>query len=519
MSLRRRLTLSLFTILTLFAINVGTHFWGSYARSESMVAYRNSVAAGRLSTEVEQLLEDQRTQTLVLATLRETTEDQLDIAELRQAERDVDTIIAKIQNLGDLSHDMTQPNYQLLWQSSSKLLNNWLKFYRNYNDPTFETDVTNPQPFNITSQHLEELEQRQASIAAKRADTIDRTIALTDRITVIGFLASIFLTALLGFILVRYTNFALKQLQRGTERFGSGDLDYRINNIDDDGELGDLAGAFNDMSDKLRNAIYEVQQARDTADDANAAKSIFLANVSHELRTPLNAIIGYSEMLHDELDDGKAVDRSQFQTDLDKIVISGRQLLALINDILDLSKIETGKMSLHCETFSPGKVITEVCDSLTPLLREKNNTLQLADFSALPILYNDVVKFRQIFLNLLSNAIKFTDSGYIAVYALEEPERPGWVRFVVQDTGIGMNEEQQSRVFDAFVQADAATSANYGGTGLGLAICRDNCQLMGGTISVKSEAGNGSSFTIVLPSDPELALEDASMPLPASPGS
>lgn len=516
MSLRRRLTLSLFTILILFAINVGTHFWGSYARSESMVAYRNSVDAGRLSTEVERLLEDQRTQTLVLATLRETTEDQLDSAELRQAEGDVDNIITKIQNLGDLSHDVTQPNYQQLWQSSSKLLNNWLEFYRNYNDPNFEIDVSDPGPYGETSNHLQELEQRQASIAAKRADTIDRTIALTDRITVIGFLASIFLTALLGFILVRYTNFALKQLQRGTERFGSGDLNYRINNIDDDGELGDLAGAFNDMSDKLRNAIYEVQQARDTADDANAAKSIFLANVSHELRTPLNAIIGYSEMLHDELDDSKEVDRSQFQTDLNKIVLSGRQLLALINDILDLSKIETGKMSLHCETFAPDKVLTEVCDSLTPLLREKNNTLQLADLSGLPILYNDVVKFRQIFVNLLSNAIKFTNKGHIAIYALEEAELPGWVKFVVQDTGIGMSEEQQSRVFDAFVQADAATSANYGGTGLGLAICRDNCDLMGGTISVVSEAGNGSSFTIVLPSDPELALEGASKPLLAS---
>ena len=123
-------------------------------------------------------------------------------------------------------------------------------------------------------------------------------------------------------------------------RFGSGDLNYRIDDIDDSGELGDLAAAFNDMSDKLRNAIYDVRKSKDVADEANAAKSIFLANVSHELRTPLNAIIGYSEMLHDELADPQEVDRAQFQRDLQKIVMSGRQLLALINDILDFSKLK-----------------------------------------------------------------------------------------------------------------------------------------------------------------------------------
>src|SRR5690606_26263216 len=131
-------------------------------------------------------------------------------------------------------------------------------------------------------------------------------------------------------------------LKKGTERFGSGDLNYRITDIDDTGELGDLADAFNDMSDKLRDAINDARSARDTADEANAAKSIFLANVSHELRTPLNAIIGYSEMLHDELDDKAEIDRSQFRQDLETIIGSGRQLLSLINDTLDLSKIETG---------------------------------------------------------------------------------------------------------------------------------------------------------------------------------
>ena len=505
MSLRRRLTLSLFTILILFAINVGTHFWGSYARNESMVAYRNSVTAAQLSAEVEQLLNDQRQQTQVLATLRDTTEDQLDEDELNQAVTQINTIRSKVSQLGGLSHDVTQLHYDRLSESSTKLLGDWYEFYENYNDSQFNVDMEDPLPYLEASQRLKELEQRQAFIAVQRASIIDRTIALTDRITVIGFITSIFLTAILGFFLVRYTNISLKRLKTGTERFGSGDLNYRIDNIDDDGELGDLADAFNTMSDKLRNAIYDVSSAKDDADKANAAKSIFLANVSHELRTPLNAIIGYSEMLHDELDDESTIDRPQFQTDLDKIITSGRQLLSLINDILDLSKIETGKMSLHCETFKPGELLTQVCESITPLLRARNNVLQLPDLSSLPTMYNDQAKFRQIFVNLLSNAVKFTENGYISVTAEPVADREGWCQFSVQDTGIGMDAEQQNRVFEAFVQADSSTSANYGGTGLGLAICRDYSALMGGNIEVQSEPGEGSTFTIVLPTDPELA--------------
>ena len=504
MSLRRRLTLSLGTSLILFAVNVGTHFWGSYARNESMIAYRNSVTATQLSTEVEQLLEDQRQQILVLATLRDTTDVELDEAEMEQAEDGIIAIIGKIQKLGKLSLGITELHYEQLWQSSSDLLEGWQAFYRGYNDPDLDMDMDDPLPYLAASQRLKELEQRQAFIAVQRAAIIDRTISLTDRITVIGFLASIFLTATLGFFLVRYTNSSLKRLKTGTERIGSGDLNYRIDNIDDSGELGDLAAAFNNMSDKLRNAIYDVRKAKDSADEANAAKSIFLANISHELRTPLNAIIGYSEMLHDEMGDQSELDRPQVQQDLDKIIRSGRQLLSLINDILDFSKIETGKMSLHSETFQPAEIIKQVCDSLMPLLRDRQNELQILDLNAVTTLYNDATKFQQIFTNLLSNACKFTANGYISVFAHNLPDQPGWVEFAVRDTGIGMNEEQQSRVFDAFVQADSSTSANYGGTGLGLAICRDYCALMGGSITVDSEPGAGSTFKVLLPSDPEL---------------
>ena len=508
MSLRRQLTLSLVTILVLFAANVGTHFWGSYARNESMLAYRNSVSAAQLSTEVEQLLDDQRQQILILAALRDTTEGQLEKAELLRAETAIVLINQKIQNLGKLSQGVTELNYDLLWQSSNSLLKHWLKFYRSYNDPKFEMDITDPLPFLETSQRLGELERRQAFIAAQRSDIIDRTIDLTDRITVIGFFSSIFLTATLGYFLLSYTNTSLKRLKKGTERFGSGDLNYRIDNIDDTGELGDLADAFNDMSDKLRNAIYDVRKARDSADDANAAKSMFLANVSHELRTPLNAIIGYSELLQDELDDTSEINRPQFQQDLGTIIQSGRELLSLIDDILDLSKIETGKMSLYCETFNPTVIIRQVCESLAPLLRNNHNELRISGLTELPELYNDAAKFRQIFTNLLSNANKFTHNGQISVSAKQVPNRPGWITFAVEDTGIGITDDQISYVFDAFAQADSSTSANYGGTGLGLAISRDFCTLMGGSITVASEIAVGSTFTVLIPTDPELTHAD-----------
>ncbi|MFT4614783.1 MAG: signal transduction histidine kinase [Bacteroidia bacterium] len=505
MSLRRRLTLSLVTILILFAVNVGTHFWGSFARNESMAAYRDSVSAAQLSTEVEQLLEDLRQQILVLSTLRDTTGDQLDASELDRAEEAIGDITRKIRRLGRLSHSITELHYEQLYDSSNRLLAGWLEFYRSYNDVDVSMDMDEPASFHDTQKRLQELEQRQAFIAAQRETIIDRTISLTDRITVIAFFASIFLTAILGFFLVRYTNSSLKRLMKGAERFGSGDLNYRIDKIEEAGELGDLGRSFNDMSDKLRNAIYEVSQARDVADDANAAKSSFLANVSHELRTPLNAIIGYSEMLHDELGDQSEIDRSLFQQDLHKIIKSGRQLLNLINDILDLSKIETGKMSLHCETFAPSELLEQALDGIQPLLRDSANEIHINGFDALPVLYNDAAKFRQIFTNLLSNANKFTQNGYISINGRELPGKPGWLEFSVHDTGIGMNAEQQSRVFEAFVQAESSTSATYGGTGLGLAICREYSALMGGRINMKSEVGVGSTFTVILPTDPELA--------------
>ena len=502
MSLRRRLILSLFTILVLFAINVGTHLWGSYARGESMIAYRRAVSAGQLSETLAKQLENQRQKILVLSTLRENTEDTLAAEDQQTALEGIGAARDTMDALGGLISDVTTLPFYQFNASSARLLKRWEAFYRNYNERAWTSDIDDPIPYLEASQRLKELEQRQAFIAVQRAKVIDRTIALTDRITVLGFTASIFLTGTLGFFLVRYTNDKLKRLKRGAQRLGGGELDYRIEAIDDDGELGDLATAFNAMSDKLRRAIDEEKEAKHSADEANAAKSRFLANVSHELRTPLSAIIGYSEMLHDELGDDTAIDRGQFQTDLHKIVLSGRQLLGLIDGILDLAKIETGKMTLARETFAPGEVMTLAIDGLAPILRRRGNALRCADFSELPTLYNDAVKFRQIIVNLLSNAAKFTENGTISVSAhLDRSAR--MLEIAVADTGIGMSEQQQLQVFEAFVQAEDSIGQDYGGSGLGLAICRDFCQLMGGSIEVESRSGEGSIFRVRLPADPE----------------
>jgi len=508
MSLRRRLTLSLFTILVLFAINVGTHFWGSYARSESMVAYRQAVSAGQLIGELAKQLEDQRQKILVLATLRDNTGDRLADEDQRVALDGIAAARASVDDLGRTVSDVTALQFERLRSSSERLLQSWETFYRNYNDPSHKSDVDDPIPYLEASQRLKELEQRQDFIAVQRANVIDRTIELTDRITVLGFITSIFLTATLGYFLVRYTNDSLKRLKRGTQRLGAGELDYRIEDIDDEGELGDLAAAFNSMSEKLRHAIDQEKEAKQSADDANRAKSRFLANVSHELRTPLNAIIGYSEMLHDELGDGQTVDREQFRADLDKIVLSGRQLLALIDDILDLSKIETGKMTLNRERFDPGAALQSVIDGLDPLIRRNGNRFEATGLGDLPELYNDAVKFRQVIVNLISNASKFTRDGRITLAAGHDPAS-NTLEIRVIDSGIGMSREQQENIFEAFVQANEQTSAAYGGSGLGLAICRDFCELMGGGISVESSPGAGSTFTVRLPAAPVSVPEAA----------
>ena len=252
-----------------------------------------------------------------------------------------------------------------------------------------------------------------------------------------------------------------------------------------------------DINQQLANSMQEAEAARTKAEEANTAKSLFLANMSHALRTPLNAIIGYSEMLEEEAEDQG---ETEMIPDLKKIRGAGKHLLGLINDILDLSKIEAGRMELYLETISVNTLIDDVVSLVKPLLEEKNNRL-ITDYSAnLGTIHTDVTKVRQNLFNLLSNASKFTEQGTITLTVRREHiSSTDRLTFTVQDTGIGMSAEQQAKLFQSFTQADSSTTRKYGGTGLGLAITRKFCEMMGGEIQVTSEPGVGSTFTFWLP--------------------
>ena len=281
--------------------------------------------------------------------------------------------------------------------------------------------------------------------------------------------------------------------------------------IVDDGEVREWIGSHTDITDR-KQAEEELTVAKQAAEDANRAKSQFLANMSHELRTPLSAVIGYSEMLEEEMEES---DDTRLIGDVRKIQSNARHLLSLINDVLDLSKIEAERMTTFAETFPIDALLRDVASTVGGLVANKGNTLTLDLAPDLGAMHTDQVKLRQCLFNLVSNAAKFTDGGRIVLGARRAGET---VTFSVTDTGIGMTGEQLAKLFERFSQADASTTRKFGGTGLGLAITRAFCRLLGGDVTVDSAEGKGSTFTITLPATlPEQTPEESEPDAPAGP--
>jgi len=278
----------------------------------------------------------------------------------------------------------------------------------------------------------------------------------------------------------------------------------------DAGAVREWVGLHVDITER-RQAEDDLAQAKEAAEAANRAKSQFLANMSHELRTPLSAVIGYTEMLEEEVEE---LGQPQLLADLQKIESNARHLLSLINDVLDLSKIEANRMTVFAESFDVATLVHEVASTVETLVQKKANTLTVELAGDLGEMHTDVVKLRQCLFNLIGNAAKFTENGHIAVRAARD-HRDGqdWISFAVADSGIGMSEEQLHGLFERFSQADVSTTRRFGGTGLGLAITRAFARLLGGDIAVESTAGQGSTFTVLVPA----TLPETPAPDPAPP--
>jgi two-component system sensor histidine kinase/response regulator len=265
---------------------------------------------------------------------------------------------------------------------------------------------------------------------------------------------------------------------------------------DTDGKISHFVAIKQDVSERKR-AQQELWQAKEAAEAANQAKSTFLSNMSHEFRTPLNAIIGYSEFLHEE---AASLDSDDLASDLKRIEKAGRQLLALVSDILDLSRIEAGKMELRLETFDVGQMLSDVARAATPLAAQQDNHLAVECPQPVGRMHADQSKVRQVLMNLLDNAAKFTQHGQITLTTERQAGEDGdWLLFHVADSGIGVPAEHIAGLFEPFTQTNPSLTRGHQGTGLGLALCRRLCTLMEGEISMASEPGRGSVFSVRLP--------------------
>ncbi len=531
MSIRWKLALSFLVILVLFGLNILIHYVGNQERGRSLGELRSAYERQVLVAEIREDL-GKRTREVEIGVVLGYEPEQIEAfrGRLEELDEKIDRFVA-LSASGDRAGAAA---FALLYKT---LHNGWLDFYEGLEESAGSGEAGTPEeagveegnesgdvqdpavasgaeevaeatedeaeeppnptaPAETVRQRLDLLWEIERQWVDNAAQSFRDVTQRFDQLTRLIFLFSTLVAVLVASLISAYLTRGLRILESGARRIGAGQLDRRIE-VKSSDEIGKLAAAFNDMSEKLRISRDKLEEARAAAEDANQAKSSFLANMSHELRTPMNAIIGYSEML---LEDAEDEGQEETSSDLQKILAAGKHLLALINDVLDLSKIEAGKMTLFIETFPVKNLIDDVSATIAPLVEKNQNELKVEITGGVDEISADETKLRQTLFNLLSNASKFTEKGTITLhvesYGDEVEKRYRWA---VRDTGIGMTPEQMAKVFDEFTQADSSTTRKYGGTGLGLAISKKFCQMMGGDITVESVAGEGTTFTVDLP--------------------
>jgi signal transduction histidine kinase/DNA-binding response OmpR family regulator len=533
MTIRRRLSISFFAILAALGCNLVVYFWSNVQRRSKFDELRRAIGVSALMSSIDQDLNDYQKQVTLLSQITADSGAGVSPEEIAQFDAGLKRVADGIAGMRAQSEGGGLVKVDELATTFRDLSASWRIFYENFGrdqQRAITEVVMHAEPLTQKLLHeiLPELRRAEKDRVEAASAHYYETARIEDRITVLIFALSGLLATLLAVRVSRYFTRGLGTLKAGADALGRGELDHHIT-LDANDELGDLANTFNGMTEHLRSARealtsanaqleqrhQEMQVLMDAAEAANQAKSQFLANMSHELRTPMNAIIGYSEMLTEEAQD---LGQEDFIPDLNKINAAGKHLLALINDILDLSKIEAGKMDLYLETFSVRDTVRDVSTTMQPLVDKNSNNLVIEIDPAIETMHADLTKVRQGLFNLLSNACKFTKEGAIVLSVRHERvDGTDWISFHVKDSGIGMTPQQAAKVFEAFTQADASTTRKYGGTGLGLTITRKFCELMGGSIHVESELGKGTTFTIRLPR--EVAPQKTAPPSTAPPRS
>jgi signal transduction histidine kinase len=508
-------------------------YYKSQLKEPFTTAYQTSQLLTRLNLNIVELEADQEKLTQ-------------QITQPQQAESRISTIRSNLFAINrqlqqfTVPPDLTDTEVQANYQTLTKLTQSYSEYLKTYSEQfekivqPLESADANPNTLSTAQKALQTLQNSDTAnqlfqfsrqslpLAVSYQDRVDQAVKidhkvhnLANQILFFSLLVATFLALVLGVYTSWVIAYPIEMMVQVANQVGDeSDFDLQVP-IKTNDEIGELTEALNHLIRRVAEYTEALEQAKISAESANRSKSVFLANMSHELRTPLNAIIGYSEMLHDESAD---LGYTDFLPDLERIQTAGTHLRDMISDILDISKIEAGHVTLYLEDFDVNQeLIQDVITTTKPLAEKNRNVLKVDIRTELGRMYADMPKVRQVLLNLLSNACKFTENGVITLSIARVKHQPKnshqeqqksteksagssqYLVFKVRDTGIGMNPEQAQQIFKAFTQADPSTTKRFGGTGLGLAISQRLCEILGGGISVESEQGKGSVFTVWFP--------------------